>query len=96
MPRTTFCLLSILTAVICGRGDVLGGPGLVVEAPAAQVAVLDHAPAIDGVLDAGLERLPIRPLVLVSGRPDAATRPPSYRLAYSAEHLLPARGPWAR
>ncbi|RPJ69326.1 MAG: hypothetical protein EHM24_18905 [Acidobacteria bacterium] len=87
MLRTTFCLLSIVTAVLCGRANVHDGRGRVVEAPAARLTFLDHAPAIDGVLDAGLETLAVRPLWLVSGRPDAATRPPSYRLAYSAEHL---------
>ena len=87
MLRTAFSLLSIVTAVLCGRTDVLGGPGRVTEAPAVRVAFLDHTPAIDGVLDAGLETLAVRPLLLVSGRPDAATPPPSYRLAYSAEHL---------
>jgi predicted esterase len=87
MLRTAFCLLSIGSAVLGGGAYLPGAPGRVVDAPAVPVAFLAHAPAIDGALDAGLEALVVRPLSLVSGPPEAAARPPSYRLAYSAEHL---------
>lgn len=101
MLRPVPSLLAIVAVALFGPAEIAGfpfdvplsasvsdrKPAPVAPTPASPVTSLDHTPAIDGVLDAGLERLAVRPLSLVSGHPGAAVRPPSYRLAYSAEHL---------
>jgi predicted esterase len=74
------CLVSGTTA----RGAAPDSSSIVVPA----VGYLPAAPVVDGVLDAGLQSLPIRPFTTV--RKSATTNPdftPHYRLAYGTSFL---------
>ena len=87
MPRIVTSLVSVLAAVLINPGAASTVAAESPAEPPQQVVFLDRSPTIDGVLDAGLDTLAVRSLTLQSGRPDPATPPPSYRLAYTGEHL---------